>query len=84
VVGCFHGTPAVRALSGENGGQGTQPAGQGGQAGQPPQEAIDACAGRSQNTACSFAGGNGGTISGTCQTLQTGQLACVPQGGPPP
>lgn len=80
-VGCFHGTPAVRALSGENGGQEAQSDGQGGQ---PPQEAITACVGRTQSAACSFMGGNGGTVTGTCQTVQSGQLACVPQGGPPP
>jgi hypothetical protein len=84
IVGCFRGSPAVRALSGENAGQGAQPARPGGPGGQPPQEAIDACAGRTQNAACSFTGGNGGTIAGICQTIQSGQLACVPQGAPPP
>lgn len=92
VVGCFHGEPAVRALSagegqgmgGQQGGQNQQPA-QGGQGNgqQPPQEAIDACIGLSQNSACSVTTPNG-TLSGTCM-LPPGstQLACVPAGGPP-
>ena len=97
VVGCFHGEPAVRALSsgeGQNagggqqgqsqqGGQG-QPA-QGGPASgqQPPQEAIDACVGLAQNTACTVTTPNG-TLSGTCMTPpNSSQLACVPAGGPP-
>jgi len=90
VVGCFHGTPAVRALSGEANGQQGQPGqgqpSQGGGQGsdrQPPQEAIDACASLAVNAACSF-GASNGTISGTCQMPPgSSQLACVPAGGPP-
>lgn len=94
VVGCFHGTPAVRALSqGEGGGQsGGQPQGgqtpptQGqngsGNGGQPPQAAIDACASLTVNAACSVNTPNG-TISGTCQALQNSVTACIPAGGPP-
>lgn len=84
-VGCFKGTPAVRALSageGQNGqnGQNQPGGGQGGGQGAPPQEAINACAGLSQGAACSV-----GPTNGTCQTLpNTSQLACVPAGGPPP
>jgi hypothetical protein len=93
VVGCFRGTPAVRALTtngpgGAGGGQqpGTnqQPSGnpQGGGNGQPPQAAINACANSAAGAACSFNTPNGG-INGTCQTPpQPGQLVCVPQGGP--
>jgi len=80
-VGCFKGTPSVRALSGE-GGQGgqTQPGGQqGGGAGQIPQEAINACVGLSDGASCSIGGTNG-----TCRIPpNTSQLACAPAGGPP-
>ena len=81
-VGCFKGTPTVRALSAGEGQNGqNQPGGQqGGGQGGPPQEAINACAGLSQGAACSV-----GPTNGTCQTPpNTNQLACVPAGGPPP
>ncbi len=87
VVGCFHGTSSQRGPIGGDGGQqgqdqagGTQPQGGQGNGQQPPQEAIDACAGLSQNATCSV-----GPMSGTCQ-MPPGmtQLVCVPQGGPPP
>ncbi len=81
-VGCFMGTPAVRALSAGEGQNGqNQPGGpQGGGQGGPPQEAINACVGLSQGAACSV-----GPTTGTCQTPpNTSQLACVPTGGPPP
>jgi hypothetical protein len=82
VVGCFKGTPSVRAVSGDGGQGGGQPQGgpQGGGQGGPPQEAINACVGLSQGAACSV-----GPNTGTCQTPpNTTQLACVPAGGPPP
>lgn len=97
VVGCFHGTPAVRALSaGNEGGNQSQmnqqpngqnqPAGpQGGGQGngqQPPQEAIDACVSLPVNSACTVNTPNG-SINGTCQSLQSSIVACVPNGGPP-
>jgi hypothetical protein len=99
VVGCFHGTAAVRALSAGGGQGGGQPQGgqpQGGQVQQPtqgqpvgqangqqpPQEAIDACSNLSINAACSVNTPNG-TVTGTCQTLQSSVTACVPVGGPP-
>jgi hypothetical protein len=92
VVGCFHGTPAVRALSAEGGqaggqqgqpqagGQPTQGQVQGG--GQPPKEAIAACASLTVNAACTVNTPNG-SLSGTCQNMPGSQLACVPAGGPP-
>jgi hypothetical protein len=49
--------------------------------GQPPAEAISACNGLSQSATCQFNSPHG-TITGTCQEIQS-QLACVPQGGPP-
>jgi len=87
VVSCFHGEPAVRALSsGEGQGQqgGTQQNQTGGQENgqQPPQAAIDACLGLTVNSACTVNTPNG-ALSGVCQTVQSSQLACVPAGGPP-
>ncbi|MFN3490922.1 MAG: YHYH protein [Anaerolineales bacterium] len=80
-VGCFKGTPSVRAIGGQ--GQNQQPQQGGGQTGQgqqPPQEAINACVGLSQGASCSV-----GNMTGTCMTPpNTSQLACVPAGGPPP
>ncbi len=72
--------------TGQNGQGGQQqPPGQGGgQNGQggrtPPQEAISACSGLTENTACQISLPNQ-TISGTCQTIQQ-QLACVPANRP--
>ena len=100
VVSCFHGTPAVRALSAGGGGQPTQgqaqqPTGQGQPAGQvggvqgqqgqqPPQEAITACLGLSSGASCSINTPNG-TVTGTCGAPPNStQLACMPAGGPPP
>ncbi len=99
VVGCFHGEPAVRALSqGEGQGAGQQGGGQGQPAGgqpaqgqgngqgagqQPPQAAIDACANLTVNAACTVNTPNG-SLSGTCNTPpNSSQLACMPAGGPP-
>lgn len=90
-VGCFHGTPSVRSLSGEGGGQPagqTQPTGQvggvqGQQGQQPPQEAISACSGLSVGSACSINTPNG-TVSGTCGTPPNSTLvACMPASGRP-
>ena len=84
VVGCFHGEPAVRALSSGEGQGSSQPA-QGGQGNgqKPPQAAIEACVGQTQNAACSINTPNG-IVSGTCGTPpNSSQLACMPAGGPP-
>ena len=96
VVGCFKGTPSVRALTAGEG-QGGLQAGQGqgnanqqpGQpgggpgAGQAPQEAVNACVGLSQSAACSFTTPNG-SVAGTCGTPPNmSQLVCMPAGGPP-
>jgi len=96
VVGCFHGTPSVRGLSGEGESQGqgqpngqNQPAGQAGaaqsgQGQQPPQEAITACNGLSAGASCSINTPNG-ALTGTCGAPPNStQLACMPAGGPPP
>lgn len=84
VVGCFHGEPAARALSSGEGQGSSQPA-QGGQGNgqQPPQAAIEACVGQTQNAACSINTPNG-IVSGTCGTPpNSSQMACMPAGGPP-
>jgi hypothetical protein len=59
----------------QSGSTANQPAG-----GLPPQMAIDACDGLSQNENCSF---NAliGLVEGSCNLIQT-TLACVPAGGP--
>lgn len=47
----------------------------------PPQEAIDACNGLSEGTACHVMTPQG-PIQGTCLTVPTGQFACVPDQTP--
>ena len=49
----------------------------------PPQEAIDACSNKSETHSCDFVTPHGDTITGTCEVIQN-QLACKPEGGPPP
>lgn len=90
VVGCFHGEPAVHALSAGEGRQGQAPAdtqstqGSGQPVGsQPPQAAIDACVNLTVNAACTMNTPNG-SLSGTCNTPpNSSQLACMPAGRPP-
>lgn len=79
VVGCFRGTPSVKALTVPQGGQaGNGPGAQGNgpqAAGQPPQAAIDACTNLTQGAACTV----NGQVSGTCRMPpNTRQLACIP------
>jgi len=81
VVGCFKGTPSVKGLSAGEGQNGQNQ--NGGPQGQPPQEAINACVGLSQGSACSFSVPNG-TINGTCGAPpNSSQLVCMPAGGKP-
>jgi hypothetical protein len=56
--------------------------GQSSMGGTPPQEAISACSGLSENATCAVTTPRG-NLTGTCMLIQS-QLACVPQGGPPP
>jgi hypothetical protein len=49
--------------------------------GAPPQPAVDACADLTLDDDCSFTGARGETLSGTCQDVPGGELACVPAGG---
>jgi 4-amino-4-deoxy-L-arabinose transferase-like glycosyltransferase len=47
----------------------------------PPQEALDACAGSAQDSACSFTPLNGNVINGACITPPNLEiLVCAPQG----
>ncbi|MFH2133679.1 MAG: DUF1566 domain-containing protein [Pseudomonadota bacterium] len=43
----------------------------------PPSEALAACHGKHDNSACSFATPRG-NMSGSCRTVRNGALACVP------
>jgi hypothetical protein len=79
---CFRGKPVVTGPSAGTPPQGMQQGtSQGSQqpGGTPPQEAITACASKSSGASCSFTGGRGETVSGTCQTPQGSSLACVPR-----
>ena len=51
----------------------------GGQNG-PPQEAIDACSGKSDGASVSFETPRGDSVSGTCKEMQ-GQMVAVPENG---
>jgi hypothetical protein len=83
---CFRGKPSTTGPSGGMGGQnpgsqasqgtGTQQGGM--QGGTPPQAAIDACSGKTAGATCSFTGGRGETVSGTCGTPPGSSLACMP------
>lgn len=73
-VGCFRGTP-VR--TGASAGERTQPTSTAATTQGPPQAAIDACVGKTTNSACSFSTQKG-TVSGTCKTPPGSSLACVP------
>lgn len=50
--------------------------------GKPPQEAIDACNGKSEGTTVEFTSPRG-TVKGTCKSMN-GQMVAVPEGGAPP
>lgn len=59
------------------------PSGAGERRGPPPREALDACAKKSANAACRFAGPNGQKIQGTCMSPQANvPLACAPANPP--
>ena len=52
--------------------------------GKPPQVALDACSNVSEGNACQFEGRRGDSLTGTCTTVKSGDLACVPEGHRPP
>jgi hypothetical protein len=74
VLGCYHGV--ATANGGQRGGGGGNPGGG------PPQAAQDACEGGGDGDACSFEAQGGRTITGTCQVVGDGILACVRGGAP--
>ncbi|HEY0907994.1 MAG TPA: YHYH protein [Candidatus Paceibacterota bacterium] len=76
---CYRGKSYMTRPAGA-GQQNQQQMQQGGQqSGQtPPQEAISACSGKTTNTSCSFKGGRGETVSGTCRMTPSSSLACTP------
>ena len=53
--------------------------GSGGRRGGPPQEAIDACVGKSAGATVEFKSPRGDTVKGTCAERR-GQLVAVPEG----
>lgn len=80
-VGCFKGTsyePAPgRVGGGMTAGQGAPSTAQPAVGGTPPQEAIQACAGKNTGASCSFTTPRG-ALTGTCKTPPGQSLACVP------
>jgi hypothetical protein len=82
-VSCFRGTSSVKgptggAPSGASSQQQQRGQTQGGQGGTPPQEALNACSGKTNGASCSFVTPMGDTLSGTCGTPQGSALACMP------
>ena len=77
-VSCFRGKPVKTGPSAgapsQTNAQGSMPSG-----GTPPQAALTACSSKSQGASCSFPGGRGETVSGTCKTPSGSSLACVPR-----
>jgi len=79
---CFRGKPAqYMVISNGQAGQ----SGQLGpnqhrpnQFGNPPQEAVNACNGKSSGSLCSFTSPRGDVISGTCRIPPSSSLVCVP------
>lgn len=69
------GSPAPPPASDQAAGQRQPPDGRA-----PPQEAVQACAGKSANAVCEFTAQKGAE-SGICETVQN-QLACSPKRGP--
>jgi hypothetical protein len=59
----------------------TGPQEQGGRR-EPPQEALDACTGKSEGTAVEMTTPRGDTIKATCREID-GRLVAVPAGGAP-
>lgn len=80
ISGCMSQTPQEQAAGDEqqNGlSPQDQPSGQQGQNSQrgPPQEAIDACSGKSANDSCDFTM-NGNAVTGYCRSRPNGVLTC--------
>ena len=77
---CFRGKPAEYMVisNGQGGPNQNGPNQNGPNQGNPPQEAINACSGKSTGDFCSFTSPRGDFISGTCQIPPGNSLACVP------
>jgi hypothetical protein len=79
------GASQARQPGGVAGGSGQVPdepaQGPAGQVGRPPQGAIDACLDLSSGETCTIDTPQG-EIDGTCNVVQRGEMACVPEGGP--
>lgn len=50
----------------------------------PPPEALEACAAHVEGDACTFEGRRGEDLQGVCFVPREGELACRPEGAPPP
>ena len=51
----------------------------------PPQEALQACSGKSDGASCAFSGRDGRQLGGTCRAGPQGEPpACMPAHPPPP
>ena len=49
----------------------------------PPSESKEACSGKNEGDSCGFTSPYRGEINGDCRTVKNGDVACVPEGGPP-
>jgi len=83
-VSCFRGKPVTTgpSVGMGQGGQGKRQEGGvpgGPPAGGPPQEAVNACSGKSAGDRCSFITPFGDAVSGACDTPPQSSLACVPR-----
>lgn len=47
--------------------------------GPPPQAAIDACQGSEEGASCTMTGKNDESLEGKCQSVPSGEFACVPK-----
>jgi len=80
---CFRGTAAttgasVKPSTSASTGHASATSGGAQPGGTPPAQALSACSGKSNGSSCSFTGGKGETVSGSCQTPPGSSLACVP------
>ena len=80
-AGCFRGEPVQYMVIGNGQGGISQnvPNQNGPNLGSPPQEALNACSGKSEGNSCSFVSPRGAGISGTCQMTPSSSFACVPR-----
>jgi hypothetical protein len=78
-VSCYRGKPIeYSGNSMQNTTQGNSVNQNQPQTGTPPPEATTACSGKKDGNTCSFTTPDKKSISGTCKTVQSGSVACVP------